>query len=403
MARPPTLFDDRNVETLAVPSKGRTWFNSKAGITGFRLAVYASGARSYFLQYRVRGATKPRTVKVGTVGEISYKEAKKEAERLRGIVATGKDPVAEEQAARAADQPGVTLRDAFAYYLEHRAPYLGAPSRSYYAQAIRALPKLMDLEAEAVTAALFRDAAKKATDGPVQQNRYLTQIKAVLRFAFSEELIGRLPGIVAMKRPNPERRRERVLSEDEIKALWKALDAVAPEMPKSGKSFAAAVRTMLLLGTRLGETIGAEWSEIDLKAKFWRIPAQKRKGQDGKRQSLTHPLSPLALDVLTKHHSATGDRERVFHGFSYDGRTFAMPKLLATMKADHFTPHDLRRTMATHLATLGCPREVLDVILGHATKGVIAHYDHSKRADPHAEWLKKWSDKVAALVTGQPA
>ena len=56
MAKPPTLFDDRNAETLPAPATGRTWFNSKAGITGFRLAVYATGVRSYFLQDRARGA-----------------------------------------------------------------------------------------------------------------------------------------------------------------------------------------------------------------------------------------------------------------------------------------------------------------------------------------------------------
>ena len=117
----------------------------------------------------------------------------------------------------------------------------------------------MNAAAEDVTPALFREAVKEATRAPIKQNRCLARLKAVLRFARTEQKIQQLPALIGMRRPHVETRRERVLTQDEIGALWRVIDEVAVALPRGGPAFAASVRLMLLIGTRLGETSLATW------------------------------------------------------------------------------------------------------------------------------------------------
>jgi hypothetical protein len=79
-----------------------------------------------------------------------------------------------------------------------------------------------------------------------------------------------------------------------------------------------------------------------------------------------------------------------------------LAKLLSEMRrrgfGEHFSFHDLRRTCSTGLGELGCPDELNDLILGHVKRGMLAHYDHSKRIQERAEWLRRWADHVAECV-----
>ncbi len=79
-----------------------------------------------------------------------------------------------------------------------------------------------------------------------------------------------------------------------------------------------------------------------------------------------------------------------------------LAKLLAEMRrrgfGEPFSFHDLRRTCSTGFGELGCPDELNDLILGHVKRGVLAHYDHSKRIPERAEWLRRWADHVAECV-----
>ena len=87
------------------------------------------------------------------------------------------------------------------------------------------------------------------------QNRHLARLKAALRFARSESYIERLPAIIEMKKPHTERKRERVLTSDEVRAMWEALETIAPTMLRGGQAFLASVRIALLVGTRLAERL----------------------------------------------------------------------------------------------------------------------------------------------------
>jgi len=118
---PNPTFSERNVHTVEparMPANGRAWLSPSdpAAPIGFRLMVTPSGYRAYYLIYRPRNGDKARAYRIGPAEDLSYKEAKTRAETIRGIVAHGKDPVGEEQAARERKRSSrvVTLRDVFA-------------------------------------------------------------------------------------------------------------------------------------------------------------------------------------------------------------------------------------------------------------------------------------------------
>ena len=97
-----------------------------------------------------------------------------------------------------------------------------------------------------------------------------------------------------IKRPAPDRQRQRVLSEDEVRAVWKALDEEHPII-------AALFRIRLLTAQRGSEVHGASWEEMDLTTGWWTIPGERSKN------GLDHrvPLSPQALRILKDLHNIT--------------------------------------------------------------------------------------------------
>jgi integrase len=422
VVEPGPTFSERNahtVEPARMPANGRAWLSpsDRGAPKGFRLMVTASGYRAYYLLYRPRNGGKPRAYRIGAAADLSFKEAKSRAETIRGIVAEGKDPVAEEQAARDRKRSShvATVRDVFDYFLEVHRTKLDHKTILGYQQTRGVLPRsFLDEPAENVTPAMFRKLIKDATTAPVMQNRHLGRLKAAVRFARSESYIGRLPAIVEMKKPHSERRRKRVLSSDEIRAMWESLETIAPTMPRGGRAFLASARIALLVGTRLGETVDAEWTEFDLDGSkrqsmavpegqpMWYVPAEHRKGQTGRKVAHWIPLAPLAVSVLRELEPFTRDKPRVFYKAGYQARTYMLGKLLAEMRCggfrEPFSFHDLRRTCSTGLGELGCPDELNDLILGHVKRGVLAHYDHSTRIPERAEWLRRWADHVAECV-----
>ncbi len=212
---------------------------------------------AYYLIYRPHNGDKSRAYRIGAAEDLSYKEAKTKAETIRGIVAVGKDPVADEQAARERKRSSrvATVRDVFDYFLEVHRTKLDHKTILGYEEARDVFPRsFLDEPAENVTPAMFRKLISDKTNTPVMQNRHLSRLKAAVRFARSESYIGRLPAIVEMKKPHTERKRKRVLTSDEIRAMWESLETIAPTIPRAGHAFLASVAIALLVGTRLGET-----------------------------------------------------------------------------------------------------------------------------------------------------
>ena len=136
---------------------------------------------------------------------------------------------------------------------------------------------------------------------------------------------------------------------------------------------------------RKGELTGAERSEVDLENAVWTIPAVRSKNGIAHRV----PLSPLALGLIEEAFSLTDGSEWLFPSPRGDGPikpeavNHALRNALTPTKKgqepaiqlNHMTPHDLRRTAASGMASLGINRLVIAKILNHVETGVTAIYD----------------------------
>jgi integrase len=175
--------------------------------------------------------------------------------------------------------------------------------------------------------------------------------------------------------------RSRILSDDEIRKVWKACDAT--------EIFGGFIKFLLLTGARRSEAAGLRFDEIT--GADWRLPARRNKV----KVDLTRPLSAAAIKVI----SATPRVSDTFV-FSADGERplsgFARPKakLDAQSGTSGWTLHDLRRTARSLLARAGVPDEHAERCLGHVLPGIQATYN---KYDYQIE-MEKAFGALAALI-----
>ena len=182
----------------------------------------------------------------------------------------------------------------------------------------------------------------------------------------------------------------------------KFIDCGQQRTPK-GWPFGSLVKLLLLTGQRLGEVSGTRWEELDLEAKLWTIPGERVK--NGQRHEV--PLSDLAIEVLKSQ-----PRIRTSKGFIFTTRGnaavsgFPVPRNDAAMIAhgetvEHWTMHDLRRTMASGMARLGIQLRVIEKILKHTSgsfRGVGGVYHRHSFADEKRAARDAWAGFVAATI-----
>jgi integrase len=206
-----------------------------------------------------------------------------------------------------------------------------------------------------------------------------------------------------------EHAKERVLSPDEIRALWHALEGDG--------SVVAALRLLLLTGLRPGEVAGLEISEVadaDTPARArLEIAAARMKGG----RAHAHPLAPMALAIVgAQLDRATEGQAHVFQS-GVEGRgpiarhsvSQGLKRILKGLPVDTIrppcpTPHDFRRTVATALAALGIPREDRLAVLAHAQDDVHGrHYDKHDRLAEKRRALESWEAHLAGIIGPAPS
>ena len=356
---------------------------------GFGVRVSAQGRKSWVLRYRANG--RQRRLTLGTFPSLGLAAARAAARRALGDVAHGTDPATAKQA----EQRAGTFRELADLYLEKHAK---KRKRSWRGDErilnVELLPVLGATRAKEVTRREIRELVEAIADrgAPIVANRTLALVRKVFNFGLDQEFEG-LEGnpCVRITPPGVEQRRDRVLTPDEIKKVWEALD-------EQDVLIAATFRLRLLTAQRGGEVLGMRGDEIDLSEGWWTIPAERSKNK------LTHrvPLSQPVITILTGLPRTTSSW--VFPApiaknqpIRYTAK--AMARLRERSGVD-FVGHDLRRTAASLMASAGVNRIVIGKILNHAEPGVTAVYDrHSYDAEKRAA-LDAWGSRVKHIVAG---
>ena len=357
------------------------WDEDTAGF-GYRLR--AGGNRSWIVQFRVRGKT--RRLSLGA-SKASPSVARAWAKRALAAVPLGQDP-----APKVEDEPeAISVGEMLDLYLNRQRQRLRPNSFLECERHLRvhaaSLHRLSigKVDRRNVAALL----AKIGAASPVVANATRKDLIAAFSWACREGLRGDNPA--AFTNRFAERSRDHVLTDDEIRAIWRAAEAV-------DDPYSTIVRLLMLLGLRRQEIGGLSWSEIDIAAGLITLPPARTK--NGRAHIV--PLPALAIEILEAQPRGPGEYVFGKNGFKSWSRGKALLDQRSGVK--EWRLHDLRRVVSTKLhEELLQPPHLIEAILGHVQPGVAAVYNRGQYIHERRRVLDMWADHLMAIVDGRAA
>ena len=397
------------------PPRGKraeTFFDRTKGTPpGFALRVTDKGSRSYYLIYRTPDSEQKQFLWIGDASRMTLSEARERAHEADKLRSKGTDPIEERKKEQRAKQQRPSVTSLVTQFIEAGEGRKSPKTQTEYARILRA--EIASVAVGAVVAnevtapeldALCRKVAKRS---PTMGNNLYRLIRAAFRWGFKKDLVDRDVS-ARLDRPAEDKRlttEERTLNDDELRQLWLGVEPLGREM-------ATFIRLPLLCGTRRGETALAEWAELELRDKpteqsLWRIPAEHRKGQRGRRRGLVIPLSPLAARLLKELREETGKEARVFPnvGVQFVVNLFRTTDSVRTATGVRFSLHDLRATCATGVRRMSGLPHVPALVLGHrgvpGVPDVTSRYDRADTVPEVAAGLNAWAAHIEGLLAGK--
>lgn len=390
---------------------------------GFCLLVQPSGKKSFSVRY-VTAEGKNSEKNLGTYPETLPARARELAAQTRAGVRADKSDPAEE--ARQARQQGTekrqrTFKALVEVYLDDvvargkKRPATMAKERQHIGKHL--IPHMGNVSVETITgveigkaiAKARAEASKRGKSGNAAANDCLKYTRQVLKFGQKQ---GWLP-----KSYKPwedvdkyeERPREREATNEELKALWSRWEARKTSESQRGWHSAAALQFALLTLQRGEEVVSLSWSEIDLEARTWTIPAKRKK----EGRTAVVPLSDQALAILQAAQEKDPEAEGPFPGRKLQESPGAMQRGSLTqafkrdceaLGIDDLVPHDLRRTGRTAISNpeaLGFSPHIGEAVISHAIGDkMVRTYDRNAYLTEKRRALSAWGNLVERVVTG---
>ena len=263
------------------------------------------------------------------------------------------------------------------------------------------IPLLGDWELDAIQTIDITTALKKIVDrdAPVHANRVLSSLKQLFNYAISQGHMKQNPA--AIIRPKniggTEHSRERYLSIEEIKALWRFLDNSQNQMSLQTKS---ALKIILLTGVRTAELRLATWEEFNWEQSLWTIPAEH-----SKTKIVTYIHLSSQTKVILSELKTNSDARYVLVGannktpLTENALPRAIKRIQERVGIPDWTAHDLRRTFATQLSkTLHIDPVVIEKCLGHKMPKIMATYNRNDMLPQREEALNAWAQYIENLL-----
>jgi integrase len=361
---------DASIKKLPV---GRSW---DAEIGGFGVKVYPSGKAQFILRYRSQDK-KQREFRIGQVGVIEVDEARRKARVLLGKISEGRDPAWERKLQLAEAR---TFDDVIDKYLSWAADHHKSNSFAEVGRFCRlhirtrfGMFRVTDL-----TRGRVQQVYDKLKQAPHFRAKIITWSRTIWSWGEKRDLIGegRNPFAIEMQVPKPKR--DRVLSSDEYRRLWDAIEHYRYRGTVRNVSL-WAIEFLLLSPLRKSEAFRLRWEQIDHTTHSIRLIQHKTDRRDGPLEiHISPPLEALLRRiprccewVFPAPDSSTG------HITSVDG-AWRLVRREANLHIGEkrATLHDLRRSWNSVGATLGYGPEFMGKVLGNSTRVNERHYWH---------------------------
>jgi integrase len=401
----------------------RVW---DTNVKGFGIRRQTTDAVWYLLRYATRQGQE-RTISIGRHGSPwTPDSARNEARRLLGLVASGRDPLAEKKQQRdVARYPGpieLTFANAVERYLAYKQDALKPGSQRQVIHHLRNLAKplhplkLSEIDRRRIAELLH---SIQTASGPVARNNTRATITAMFTWLIREGLLEANPATYTAKADvGPSR--DRVLrTPAELAEVWAALPA---------NHYGDIVRLLILTGCRRDEIAKLQWSEIDFDKALIVLPPARTKN----KTRFELPLLAQALAILQRsavngsptsppsHGSSSstvngssfpcGNDGAVFDGVGWTPRGVSLNATIIARRREidpkakpipNWRLHDLRRTVATMMADMGILPHHIEAVLNHVSgtkAGVAGIYNRSKYLPEMREALRKWGNYIDEIT-----
>jgi integrase len=348
------------IAKLPRPSAGQAFYRDDK-LRGFAVRVTAGGTKSFVLEKLIH--RRVRRITLGRCNEIAVETARRQAQKLLGQIAEGRDPVAERKRTAAS---GATLSDVFDSYLAQRN--LKPRTAVDYRRIVEV--GFADWQRKPL-ASITRDGVARCftrlrdEHGPAWANLCMRLLRAVFNFAagkYADEA-GRSPFAANPVRVLSETkawvkidRRRNFIKPHELADWYRAVQNLANTTARH------YLLLLIFSGLRRQEAARLRWSDIDLKGRTLTVSDTKN------RRPHTLPLSQFLYAMLEERHCcATG--EFVFPGEGRRGHIISLKnsqRNVIETSGVSFTLHDLRRTFTTAAESLDIPGYALKRMLNHA-------------------------------------
>ena len=349
------------IEKIIPPTNTDQAIYRDDSLKGFALRITRNGVKSFIVEKLIN--RKVRRITLGRYGELTAEQARREAQKVFGKIATGIDPIAEKLAGKANE---LTLKEIWESYTKARKTLKPKTLYDYKNILERAFKDWLNhpLFAITKTRVIKRHTSLGKDKGHAYANLAMRLLQALFNFAAGEYADSQSRSIITenpVKRLSQTRawyrleRRQTFIKPHELAVWFEGLSKTSNETLKD------YLLLILFTGLRRQEAAKLKWKDIDLKVKTLTITDTK----NGQAHNL--PLSDYLYDLLDRR-KQTPINEYVFSGRGVGGYIVEprkqMAKVIKTTKIN-FTVHDLRRTFITIAESLDIPAYALKRLMNH--------------------------------------
>ena len=339
---------------------------------GFHIIVLPSGQASYYVGARLGGTGNIKKFRIGGVKDIELEDARERAKEVLDRIRSGIDPLLEK---RMQLHEGKTLKLLIEDYFNLR-DLKPRTKEQYLYIADRLFTSWLNKRAVDITRHEIQDWYAKGNKHPAQTDKAYRFLNSLMTFAMGREIIKENP----CKLVTNAKMRYRIKSRtDHIEVNY--------DLPKFLKVFIGfkflrdsqmvardAMLLILTTGLRLNEAASLQWKQIDFDRKIFTILDTKN------RRDHIVPLTPLTYSLLRYRQEHGNKSAYVFRikGESASGYLTSFQKTLTNICNEAGVPevsaHDLRRTFATVLNSVGVGYVDMKHLMNHKSKDITAHY-----------------------------
>jgi len=355
---------------------------------GLHVRVSTTGARMFYTMSRANG--KRRRIKIGPYPVLSLADARRRAMEIARSIELGEYDLTP----KVPDETAPTLGEVIPQFIELHAK----PNTKDWKRTESVLRKFVGLNDRPLDQIKRQDVTKVLDDiiangTPTRANRALSAIKKLMNWCVMRGTIETSP-VALLRPPTREVQRDRVLIDDEIRAIWRHTDA--EEYP-----FGPFLKLLMITGQRRSEVSGMRWSELNLDEGVWELPASRVKNA---RLHIV-PLPAQAVAILRSLHrflnsdfvfTTTG--RSAISGF---GRLKERIETVMPENTQDWRFHDFRRTASTGMAKIGVMPHVIDAVTNHKSgvvSGVGATYNRYTYLNEKRDALEQWANHVEKIT-----